>query len=183
MVCTALKTSIAALEATGQVAALDLERLHDTLYALESLAYLQGNMARVRILASLRKGASAPSPITAYCCHACKAVLLDPSHSRCLQVSSGCISLAAETAWHNAVQATDCSFLYFNLEILSAALHEACARPEEAHKLPYLLAAFLDAHRLLDTYPGSAGQSHEVQLQAYAHCQSSQRQESICWQP
>ena len=35
------------------------------------------------------------------------------------------------------MQATDCSFLYFNLEILGAALSEACARPEEARKLPY----------------------------------------------
>ena len=48
MVCTALKTSVDALEATGQVAAPDLGRLHDTLYALESLTYFQGNMARVR---------------------------------------------------------------------------------------------------------------------------------------
>ena len=55
MVCTALETSIDALEATGQVAAPDLDRLHDTLYALESLTYFQGNMARVALLSSLRE--------------------------------------------------------------------------------------------------------------------------------
>ena len=72
------------------------------------------------------------------------------------------------------MQATDCSFLYFNLEILSAALSEACARPEEARKLPYLLAAFLDGHRLLGTYSGSAGPSHEVYCWAHAPYQPSQ---------
>ena len=62
------------------------------------------------------------------------------------------------------VQATDCSFLYFNLEILDAALSEACTRPEEARKLPYILAAFSDAHSLLGSYSDSPGSSHEVNL-------------------
>ena len=43
----ALGMSIDALEATEQVAAPDLERLHDTLYALESLTYFQRNLAEV----------------------------------------------------------------------------------------------------------------------------------------
>ena len=43
----ALRMSIDALEATEQVAAPDLERLHDTLYALESLSYFQRNIAEV----------------------------------------------------------------------------------------------------------------------------------------
>ena len=46
----ALGMSIDALEATEQVAAPDLERLHDTLYALESLTYFQTNFAEVIIL-------------------------------------------------------------------------------------------------------------------------------------
>lgn len=62
------------------------------------------------------------------------------------------------------MQATDCSFLYFNLEILDAALSEACTRPEEARKLPYILAAFSDAHSLLSSSSGSAVSSHEVRL-------------------
>ena len=66
MVCTALATCIDALEATGQVAAPDLDRLHDTLYALESLTYFQGNMARVSHPPSLREWASGPSPVTAF---------------------------------------------------------------------------------------------------------------------
>ena len=65
VVCTALETSIDALEASGQVAAPDLDRLHDTLYALESLTYFQGNMARVALLSSLREWASGHSPVTA----------------------------------------------------------------------------------------------------------------------
>ena len=62
------------------------------------------------------------------------------------------------------VQATDCSFLYFNLEIVDAALSEACARPEEAGKLPYLVAAFSDAHSLLGASSDSPDPSHEVKL-------------------
>ena len=65
-------------------------------------------------------------------------------------------------AFWAAVQATDCSFLYFSPEMLDAALAEACAHPEEARRLPCLLAAFSDAHSLLSTYSGSPGPSHEV---------------------
>ena len=43
----ALQTSIDALTATEQVAMPDLERLHETLYALEGLTYFQKNMAEV----------------------------------------------------------------------------------------------------------------------------------------
>lgn len=65
-------------------------------------------------------------------------------------------------AFWAAVQATDCSFLYFSPEMLDAALAEACAHPEEARRLPCLLAAFSDAHSLFSTYLGSSGSSHEV---------------------
>ena len=65
-------------------------------------------------------------------------------------------------AFWAAVQAADCSFLYFSPEMLDAALAEACVHPEEARRLPCLLAAFSDAHSLLSTYPGSPGSSHEV---------------------
>ena len=43
----ALQTSIDALTATEQVALPDLERLHETLYALEGLTYFQKTMAEV----------------------------------------------------------------------------------------------------------------------------------------
>ena len=43
----ALQTSIDALTATEQVAMPDLERLHETLYALEGLTYFQKNVAEV----------------------------------------------------------------------------------------------------------------------------------------
>ena len=59
------------------------------------------------------------------------------------------------------MQATDCSFLYFNLGILEA-VSEACTQLEEARKLPYILAAFSDAHTLLGTNSGSPAASHEV---------------------
>jgi len=65
------------------------------------------------------------------------------------------------------VQAMDCNFLYFNLEILDAVLAETCARPEEARKLPYLLNAFSDAHSLLGSCSGSAGPSHEVRASPF----------------
>ena len=69
------------------------------------------------------------------------------------------------------MQATDCSFLYFNLEVLDAVLTEACTRPEEARKLPYILAAFSDAHSLLSTSSDSAGASHEVRISPACFCQ------------
>ena len=47
VVFVALQTSIDALTATEQVAMLDLERLHETLYALEGLTYFQKTMAEV----------------------------------------------------------------------------------------------------------------------------------------
>ena len=43
----ALQTSIDALTVTEQVAMPDLERLHETLYALEGLTYFQKTMAEV----------------------------------------------------------------------------------------------------------------------------------------
>lgn len=43
----ALQTSIDALTATEQVAMPDLDRLHETLYALEGLTYFQKTMAEV----------------------------------------------------------------------------------------------------------------------------------------
>lgn len=49
VVFLALNTTIDALEATEQVPATDLERLRDTLYALESLTYFQKTLAQVPI--------------------------------------------------------------------------------------------------------------------------------------
>lgn len=46
-------------------------------------------------------------------------------------------------------QVTDSSFLYFNKELLAPLLAEIWAHGEEGHKLPYVLAGFLDGHRLL----------------------------------
>ncbi len=70
-----------------------------------------------------------------------------------------------------SMQATDCSFLYFNLEVLDAVLSELCTRPEEARKLPYILAAFSDAHSLLSTSTDNSGPSHEVRVSPACFCQ------------
>ena len=43
----------------------------------------------------------------------------------------------------------DCSFLYFTRELMGASLSDAIVRPEQAHKLRYLFAAFRDAEGLL----------------------------------
>lgn len=73
MVFLALRMSIDALEATEQVAMPDLERLHNTLYALESLTYFQQNVAEVMILLlRILKGPEGAS-LLAY-------LLLEPSH-------------------------------------------------------------------------------------------------------
>lgn len=45
---TSLALCIDAVEATGQVGASDLQRLHETLYALQTLTYLQRTCRRVR---------------------------------------------------------------------------------------------------------------------------------------
>jgi WASH complex subunit 7 len=46
-------------------------------------------------------------------------------------------------------QLCDCSFLYFTRELIGASLSDAIVRPEQAHKLRYLFAAFRDAESLL----------------------------------
>ncbi|KAK9829570.1 hypothetical protein WJX72_006545 [[Myrmecia] bisecta] len=64
-------------------------------------------------------------------------------------------------------QVASCGFLYFNQELLPAVLADVWAGPEEAHKLPYLLAAFSDAHQLLryaDGQPGELSQAYDREL-------------------
>ena len=48
-----------------------------------------------------------------------------------------------------AVQASDCSWLYFDQDLLEPILGAILKRPQDAHQLPYVLAAFLDGHQLL----------------------------------
>jgi hypothetical protein len=55
----------------------------------------------------------------------------------------------AVCAWVGSSQLCDCSFLYFSRELISASLADAIVRPEQAHKLRYLFAAFRDAENLL----------------------------------
>ena len=48
-----------------------------------------------------------------------------------------------------AVQASDCSWLYFDRGLLKPILEAVLKKPQDAHQLPYVLAAFMDAHPLL----------------------------------
>lgn len=47
------------------------------------------------------------------------------------------------------LQAADTSFLYFQRDFLQSALNSLYHSPGEAHKLPHLIAAFLDSGRIL----------------------------------
>lgn len=47
------------------------------------------------------------------------------------------------------LQAADTSFLYFQRDLLQSALSSLYQSPGEAHKLPHLIAAFLDSGRIL----------------------------------
>ncbi len=47
------------------------------------------------------------------------------------------------------MQAADTSFLYFKRDLLQPALASLYHSPGEAHKLPHLLAAFLDSRSIL----------------------------------
>ena len=59
-------------------------------------------------------------------------------------------------------QACGCSFLFFAQDLLRLALRETFARPQEAAKLPLLVAAFMDAHALLDHVTGDGTLAHKV---------------------
>ncbi|KAL0047176.1 hypothetical protein WJX82_008696 [Trebouxia sp. C0006] len=50
-------------------------------------------------------------------------------------------------------QASDCSWLYFDQGLLEPIFGAALKRPQDAHQLPYILAAFMDAHQLLQHAP------------------------------
>ena len=51
------------------------------------------------------------------------------------------------------VQASDCSWLYFDQGLLEPIFGAALKRPQDAHQLPYILAAFMDAQQLLQHAP------------------------------
>ena len=51
------------------------------------------------------------------------------------------------------LQASDCSWLYFDQGLLEPIFGAALKRPQDAHQLPYILAAFMDAHQLLQHAP------------------------------
>lgn len=54
--------------------------------------------------------------------------------------------------WQNRVRSVcDCSFLYWNRELLPSLLQSVYRRPEEAGRLPYLVAGFGDADNLLQS--------------------------------
>jgi len=50
-------------------------------------------------------------------------------------------------------QASDCSWLYFDQGLLEPIFAAALKRPQEAHQLPCILAAFMDAQQLLQHAP------------------------------
>ncbi len=53
----------------------------------------------------------------------------------------------------HCLQASDCSWLYFDQGLLEPILGAALKRPQDAHQLPYILAAFMDAQQLLQHAP------------------------------
>ena len=58
------------------------------------------------------------------------------------------------SAWVvHCVQASDCSWLYFDQGLLEPISAAAFKRPQDAHQLPYILAAFMDAQQLLQHAP------------------------------
>ena len=63
------------------------------------------------------------------------------------------------------MQASDCSWLYYDSQLLEPILASMVKRPELAHQLPYILAAFLDAHTLLLHEPKAASQAQPSQAE------------------
>ena len=61
-----------------------------------------------------------------------------------------------------SLQATDCSFLYFNRQLLDAGLKDLLERPYEARKLPTFMSAFLDGHALLQHTSMDCKATHKV---------------------
>lgn len=51
------------------------------------------------------------------------------------------------------LQASNCSWLYFDQALLEPIFAAALKRPQDAHQLPYILAAFMDAQQLLQHAP------------------------------
>lgn len=47
------------------------------------------------------------------------------------------------------MQASDCSWLYYDSQLLEPILASLIKNPQQAQQLPYIMAAFLDAHSLL----------------------------------
>lgn len=47
------------------------------------------------------------------------------------------------------MQASDCSWLYYDSHLLEPILASLMKNPQQAQQLPYIMAAFLDAHTLL----------------------------------
>lgn len=57
---------------------------------------------------------------------------------------------------NSMMQASDCSWLYCDRDLLSSALAGILKKPERAHQLPYILEAFLDPHGLFQQAPNVA---------------------------
>lgn len=53
-------------------------------------------------------------------------------------------------------QASSCGFLYFQRGLLAALLADVAAHPAEARRLPLIMAAYGDAHGLLERATGDA---------------------------
>ena len=68
-----------------------------------------------------------------------------------------------------ALQANDCSWLYFDSQLLEPILAGILKRPHDAHQLPYIMAAFLDAQKLLAHAPGPADQADSSLLAQVRH--------------
>ena len=62
------------------------------------------------------------------------------------------------------LQACDCSWLYFDSQLLEPILASILKSPQDAHQMPYILAAFLDAQALLQHAPTPTGQADSSSL-------------------
>lgn len=73
------------------------------------------------------------------------------------------------------LQASDCGWLYFDSHLLEPILASILKSPQDAHQLSYILAAFLDAHALLQHAPTPAEQADSSSLaKVWISLQSSQ---------
>lgn len=63
---------------------------------------------------------------------------------------------SVQTFIRMCAQASSCAFLFFQRGLLAALLADVAAHPAEARRLPLIMAAYGDAHGLLERATGDA---------------------------